>query len=74
LLDILLPFLLKLFKLSVILKGRLFEVATFHAEGGLQLVDFASVEFLEAGNFVLEPLVFDDDVLVLVQEVVDFEL
>lgn len=37
-------------------------------------MNFSTVEFLHAGQFVLKPVIFDCEVLILMKEVVDFEL
>jgi hypothetical protein len=45
-----------------------------HVELRFQFVDLSTVKFFEAGQLVLETIVFDGNVLILMEEVVDFEL
>lgn len=66
--------LFELFEFGVVLQCGLFEVSCFHVEGGLELVDFSTVEFFHSHQLGFEALILDYDVLVLVEEVVDFEL
>lgn len=73
-LDVLLALFLELFELVVVLESGFFEVPGFHGEGGLEFLYFSAVEFFHPGKFSLESLIFDDEILVLVEKVVDFEL
>lgn len=36
-------------------------------------MDFASVKFLKPSKFIAQPFVFNDHILILVEEVIDFE-
>ena len=66
--------LLELFELAVVLQGGFLEILSLHGKLGFQLVDLSAVKFLEAGQFVLESVVLDGDVLILMEQVVNFEL
>lgn len=58
-LHILLTFFFELLELVVVLHRCLLEVAVFHLELRLQLVDLATVQFLEPSKFVLESVVLN---------------
>ena len=66
--------LLELFELAVVLQGSFLEILGFHGELGFQLMDLSAIKFLETGQFMLESLILDRNVLILMEQVVNFEL
>ena len=72
-LNVLLSFLFELFELSIVLKSSLLKISGFDVESGFKFVDFATVNFFHSDKFAFESFVFDNDVLVLVEEIVNFE-
>jgi hypothetical protein len=74
LLDVVLPLLLKLVELLVVLQGGLLKILALHLQLPLQLLNPPAIKFLNAGKFVFEPIVFEGQILVLMQEIIDLEV
>lgn len=72
--NVLLPFFLEFLELGVVLESGFFEISGFHVESGFQFMNFTTVKFFHSSQFAFETLVFDDNVLIFVEEVVYFEL
>ncbi len=71
--NILLSFFLELFEFGVVLECGFFEVSGFDVEIGFELMYFSTVDFFHAHELIFESLIFDDDILILVKKIVDFE-
>jgi hypothetical protein len=50
------------------------EILRLNAELGLKLIDLASIYLLQTGKLVLKTVIFNGIVLILMQQIVDFEL
>ena len=72
-LNVLLSFLFELLEFSVVLKGGLLKISGFDVESSFEFVDFATVDFFHSHEFAFESFVLNNDILILVEEVVDFE-
>lgn len=71
--NVLLSFFLELFELGVVLECGFFEVSGFDVEIGFELMYFSTVDFFHAHELIFESLILDDDILILVKKIVDFE-
>ncbi len=72
-LNVLLSFLFEFLEFSVVLKGGLLKISGFDVESSFEFVDFATVDFFHSHEFAFESFVLNNDILILVEEVVDFE-
>ena len=71
--NVLLSFFLELFELGVVLECGFFKVSGFDVEIGFELMYFSTVDFFHAHELIFESLILDDDILILVKKIVDFE-
>lgn len=74
LLHILLPLFLEFIKLIVVLKCHLLKVLSLHIQLCLQLIDPASIKFLQSCQLVLQAVIIHGQILILMKQVIDFEL
>jgi len=37
-------------------------------------MNFSSIEFFHSGQLIFKPLIFDNDILILVKQIIDLEL
>lgn len=66
--------LFEFFKLSIVLKCSFFKISCFHIESGLKLMNFSTIKFFHSHEFSFKSLILNNYVLILMQQVIDFEL